>query len=205
MAGNRWAAVLGGNETPDASASGVQVVTAASDVEVLIGSPAPQPGLSAPADAGRLGVFASSGRGPWWLGAHGGAGEDTLAQLLGGDPCRHRWPQPTDTQDRPLVVLVARQNAHGLDAAARAARDWAAGSHPGIDLLGLVVVAAAPGKVPKNLRARTRIVAGGVPRTWMVPWIESLHIAGETGDLPRGCSSVLTNLGEAVEEMKEQR
>lgn len=202
MSGNRWATLLADESEPETPTA--VAIDHEPGVEVLRGSPAPQPGLTAPAQGDRLGTVEVSTRGPWWVGVHGGAGESTMADLLGGDASGHRWPLMADSAQRPLVVLVARQNARGLDAAARAARDWAAGSWPGVDLLGLVIIAAAPGKVPKHLRSRTRIVAGGVPRTWMVPWIESLHLTGEATDLPRSCSSVLTDLSEAVEEMKER-
>lgn len=203
MAGNRWATVLHEDDVQPVAAP-VAEFSNQDGVEVLTGTPAPQPGIEAPAD-GRLLTFPTVDLGPWWLGVHGGAGESTLAELIGGHACGHRWPEPSDEGERAKVLLVARQTAHGLDAAARAARDWAAGSHPGVDLLGLVVVAGAPGKVPRTLRSRTRIVGGGVPRTWVVPWIESLHVEGQADDLPRSCESVLIAIGEAVEREREDQ
>lgn len=204
MSGNRWASVLHPDQETAAVETAQPEAAAVDPVDVLVGTPAPQPGVEAPRD-GRLGRFAAVDSGPWWLGVHGGAGESTMADLLGGHTCDHRWPDTGDSEARAAVFLVARQSAHGLEAAKRAARDWAAGSHPTIDLLGLVVVAGAPGKPAKTLRSQTRVVGGGVPRTWVVPWIESLHTEGRTDDLPRSCVPVLTAIGEVIEREREDR
>lgn len=115
----------------------------------------------------------------WWLGVHGGAGESTLAQLVPGSRAAgHAWPDgyngaPTN------VVLIARSNASGLGAAQRAAIEWAAGTLPSVNLVGLVIVADAPGKLPRPLRELAHLVAGGVPQSWHVPWIEAWRL-GET-------------------------
>lgn len=42
-----------------------------------------------------------------------------------------------------------------------------------VELLGLVLVADAPGRLPKPLRDLMKIISGGYPRTWYVPWVES--------------------------------
>ena len=39
--------------------------------------------------------------------------------------------------------------------------------------LGLVVMADAPGRLPRTLRDRLQVVAGGYARTWTVPWIDT--------------------------------
>lgn len=112
----------------------------------------------------------------WVVGAHGGAGETSLASLLpGAIPTHHGWPQ-VNGQVLPVVV-VARSNAAGLNAAQRAAQQWAAGLVPGVDLLGLVVMQDAPGRLPKALRDRQQVIAGGFPRSWSVPWIESWRLS----------------------------
>src|SRR5450755_3508753 len=98
----------------------------------------------------------------WWLGAHGGAGETTLEELFTGSRAAdHCWPL-TDA-DRPpaRVVLVARTHAHGLRAAQSAVREWAAGD-PEVLLLGLALIADAPGRLPHELRQLADLVAGGV-------------------------------------------
>jgi hypothetical protein len=74
------------------------------------------------------------------------------------------------------VVLVARTSMHGLQRAQRAAVEWASGSTPGIELLGLVLVADAPGRLPHLLRDFAALIAGGVPRTWHLPWAEAWRL-----------------------------
>ena len=180
-------------------------------VTVLRGAPGPQKGMVGPSESeGRLGRFLTNTHGVFWLGAHGGAGESVLAELLGGTVCQHRWPMRSADagQEAPAAIfLVARQNRRGLDAASRAARDWASGTHPDVELQGLVLMADAPGKTPKPLAAATRVVSGGVPRTWVVPWIEELRLTGTVDweSLAREPRKVLTALAEAVEEINPER
>jgi hypothetical protein len=61
----------------------------------------------------------------------------------------------------------------GLRAAQRAAAEWASGSVPGACVAGLLVMADAPGRLPKEIRDFARIVGGGVPHLWHLPWIEA--------------------------------
>ena len=77
------------------------------------------------------------------------------------------------------VVLVARSNVRGLTAARRAAAGWAAGGVAGVEVLGLAVVADAPGKLPRPLEDLTAPVAGGVPRVWRLPWVEGWRTGEE--------------------------
>lgn len=58
-------------------------------------------------------------------------------------------------------------------AAQQAAAQWASGQVPHVDLIGLVAVADAPGKLPRPLRDTLRLVSGGVPRAWRLPWVEA--------------------------------
>lgn len=112
----------------------------------------------------------------WVLGAHGGAAESTIAALdHDWAAADHAWP--TGTADHPSpVIVVARTSAYGLTAAKNAARQWAAGLVDDVDLLGLVLVADAPRKLPKPLRDLAQIVAGGYPRLWRLPWIEAWRL-----------------------------
>ena len=71
---------------------------------------------------------------------------------------------------------------HGLLATQRAATQWASGLVPNVELLGLVLVADAPGRTPRPLRDFAYVVAGGLPRTWTVPWIEPWRL-GEQPDM----------------------
>ncbi|MBG6184675.1 hypothetical protein IWX65_002653 [Arthrobacter sp. CAN_A214] len=179
-------------------------------VEVLRGVAGPQQGLLGLAAGEGMARFLTDNPEVFWLGVHGGAGENTLADLLGGVPCHHRWPSRSDADPSVLpadVFLVARQNHRGLKAAQLAARDWATGSHPTIALRGLVVIADAPGKTPKALYNQTRITAGGVPQTWVLPWIEELRLEGtvDPESLSREPRKVLTSLSEVIDDINSGR
>lgn len=108
----------------------------------------------------------------WWLGVHGGAGESTLAALEPTWlPAQHAWPAPPGAGP-VFVVLVARTHARGLAAARAAARQWAAGLVPHVNVLGLVLIPDAPGRLPRPLREEIQLVSGAVARTWTLPWVE---------------------------------
>ncbi|MFI7493138.1 DUF6668 family protein [Kocuria sp. M4R2S49] len=203
--GNRWAGFV----APGTGTQTVSLLEAAhpESPPVLRGAQAPQQGVSAPDGDRRLERFPTSSAGPYWLGAHGGAGETTFRELLGGVECHHRWPSPTPEAPSAVVVLLARQTHGGLEAARRAAQDWASGQHPEVVLAGLVIVAGTPGKTPKPLAAATRVISGGVPSTWVVPWIEELRLTGATDweSMAREPRKVLTALGEAVDELISER
>lgn len=156
-------------------------------VEVaLVGPAAPQHGVDELESVDRLARRTPEVTAPvWWLGAHGGAGESTLTEYLPGSRAAdHCWPTSADDAAPSTVVLLCRSHARGLHAAQRALTDWASGAVPGVHLLGLVVVADAPGKTPKPLRDLTRLVAGGAPRTWHLPWLEVARFAPTDGTTP---------------------
>jgi hypothetical protein len=134
---------------------------------------APRYGASASAEDQRLPKFAIPAADTlWWVGVHGGSGESTLSRLLPGSRAAdHRWPIPPPPVPTP-VVLVARTHGSGLRAAQRAASDWASGVVQGVAVLGLVLIADAPGRLPRVLDDFADIVGGGVPRVWDIPWIE---------------------------------
>jgi hypothetical protein len=68
------------------------------------------------------------------------------------------------------VLLCARTTASGLQAASTALTQWAA-RQVAVELLGLVLIADAPGKLPQTLRDRARVIEGGAPAAWRIPWI----------------------------------
>ena len=112
----------------------------------------------------------------WWLGAHGGAGESTLEELFSGSRAAdHCWPLTGPDRPPARVVLVARTHAHGLRAAQSAVREWAAGDAP-VLLLGLVLIADAPGRLPHGLRQLADLISGGIPVVWSLPWIEAWRV-----------------------------
>lgn len=103
------------------------------------------------------------------MGAHGGAGTSTIAAILGGMDTGTQWPIRTGRTARTLVV--ARTSAYGASRAQERARQWAAGALPGVELVGLVWVADAPGRLPRELRDRVALVSGAFPMTVSVPWV----------------------------------
>ncbi|MEU9222149.1 DUF6668 family protein [Streptomyces sp. NPDC048376] len=153
------------------------------------GAGVPQPERSLPVAQAHPG----SGRTWWWLGVHGGAGVSTLEQAVpGGRDAERAWPASSHSHS---VVLVARSSAGGLKAAQSAAQQWASGMVTGIDLLGLVVVADAPGRRPKILQDLVRLVSGAVPRLWQIPWVEAWRL-GEppSSHQPKECAPLAHDL-----------
>ncbi len=138
-----------------------------------LGPLTPQFGVPVPDAAERMPQFAIPAADTlWWVGCHGGAGETTMSKLLPGTMAAgHRWPIPPPPIPTP-IVLVARTHATGLRGAQRAATEWASGIVKGISVLGLVLIADAPGRLPRVLDDFADIVGGGVPRVWEIPWIE---------------------------------
>ena len=169
----------------------------------VTGPTRPHAGLTGPRRQLPL-VQRAESAGLWLLGAHGGAGETTLASLVHSwAPAGHAWPTPPPTAASSWgppapakVVLLARSNAQGLRAAQAAAYQWAANGVPHVDLVGLVVVADAPGKLPRALSQYVDVIAGGVPRLWTLPWVEAWRL-GEVPNprrLPPGVRSVVNDL-----------
>jgi hypothetical protein len=137
----------------------------------------------------------------WWLGAHGGAGESTLEELFSGSRAAdHSWPLTAANVAPARVVLVARTHAHGLRAAQSAIREWAAGDAH-VLLLGLVLIADAPGRLPHGLRQLADLIAGGVPAVWSIPWIEAWRV-GEP-PAPHNAPKVVRRLLEDLRAMTE--
>lgn len=155
----------------------------------------PQPHVIAPQVA--LPVRrAHSLAGLWVVGAHGGSGESTLAGLCDDwHPGGHAWPELPSGGQAPCI-LVARTNVHGLLAARAALTQWAAsGSGESARLLGLVLVADAPGKLPAPLRDLAKVVGGGAPRVWDVPWVEAWRLGDPvTERVPRPVSKLVRQL-----------
>lgn len=136
--------------------------------------------------------------GLWVVGAHGGSGESTLAAL---DPtwqsAGHVWPLTAPHPAR--CVLVARSNLTGLLAAQVALRQWAQpAARPAVQLIGLVVVADAPGRLPKPLRDLALLVAGAAPAVWHMDWVEAWRTDPPTlVNCPRAVRDLVTALHHA--------
>jgi len=142
---------------------------------------APLRGMVEPDAADRLARRTMTGTATLWItGAHGGAGESRIAELLDGARATdHCWPILQDGS-KPRVLLVCRADMRGLTAARSALTQWASGAAPEADLLGLAVLADAPGKTLKALRDFAALVGGGAPRLWALPWVEAWRHADTT-------------------------
>jgi len=115
------------------------------------------------------------------LGAHGGAGVTSLLRAgldqvaVDADRC---WPRAG------LVLLVARTSTSGLEWARDLARQHASGLVGDVELLGLVLVADAPGRLPTRIAGLRDLVSGAFPRTWHLPWLQEWRLATTTEPLP---------------------
>ncbi|MDO5048525.1 MAG: hypothetical protein Q4D87_01415 [Actinomycetaceae bacterium] len=103
--------------------------------------------------------------GLWVVAAHGGAGATSWARLLSAGDAGVSWPRPVSVT---RAVVVARSSLVGLQAAQVAAIQWASGQVAGVELVGLILGADAPGRMPKDLVDLRRRVAGAYPKVWQV-------------------------------------
>lgn len=114
----------------------------------------------------------------WIVGAHGGAGTSTWARLLDAGDAGASWPQHVNPSRSLAVVVCCRSTAAGLRAAQDVGIEWAAGGLPG-QLVGLVVGADAPGRLPRELRDQLQISSGAFPHSIFVPWQAQWRFARE--------------------------
>jgi hypothetical protein len=156
---------------------------------------APLRGMVEPDAADRLARRTMSGTAAVWItGTHGGAGESRIAGLLDGARATdHCWPVLQEGC-KPRVLLVCRADMRGLTAARSALTQWASGAAPEADLLGLAILADAPGKTPKALRDFAAIVGGGAPRLWTLPWVEAWRHADTTTPTARDYQRFITDI-----------
>ncbi|MEU1847813.1 DUF6668 family protein [Streptomyces sp. NPDC019990] len=128
-----------------------------------------------------------------WVGTHGGAGVTTLAAVYGGHDSGRAWPGPGDP---PSVLLVARTHAAGLDTVAGAVEGVRRGqAPPGLDLGGVVLMADAPGRLPRPLAQRIKSLEAAV-EVYRVPWVPSWRL-GELGHPPRETAALARLTGAA--------
>jgi len=119
-----------------------------------------------------------------WVGAHGGAGVTTLAAVLGGVDVGCRWPQP-DLAEPARILLVARTHASGLHTASMTLNAMREGRHPsGMTLVGVVLVADAPGSLPRSLVNRIKVLRSAAP-VQRIPWIPQWRVGEQPNRLPR--------------------
>ena len=144
----------------------------------------------------------------WIVGTHGGAGESALTQIIDGSRATsHAWPviDQDETEGAP-VLLVCRSDLSGLKAAQRVITGWASGSAPHIHLLGLAILADAPGKLPRPLRDFAPIVGGGAPRWWHLPWVDAWRLGEpEPTQLPRQTRKFVADINSLLPSQRQQQ
>ncbi|MGW0824299.1 DUF6668 family protein [Streptomyces sp. NPDC002845] len=119
-----------------------------------------------------------------WVATHGGAGATTLATVFGGHDAGRNWPRP-EHGEPTSVLLVGRTHATGLDAVMYTLELFRRGeAPPGLDLDSVVLVADAPGRLPRPLAQRVKAF-DSVVDVHRVPWMPAWRLADLTGPPPR--------------------
>ncbi|MEV2217838.1 DUF6668 family protein [Streptomyces sp. NPDC050997] len=146
--------------------------------EIWIRGPVPAPEPVPP----ELAHASASPRRYSFVGTHGGAGTSTLATVYGGDDCGRDWPGPAAPRS---VLLVARTHAAGLRSALRTLEAFRHGeAPPGLDLDAVVLVADAPGRLPRPLAQRIKVIESAID-VYRVPWVSAWRLGDLTGPPPR--------------------
>ncbi|MFI6661401.1 DUF6668 family protein [Streptomyces sp. NPDC050523] len=129
-----------------------------------------------------------------WVNAHGGAGASTLARVLGGVDLGRRWPDASRGEPGRFL-LVARTHAAGMRAASQFLDLMRKQQHPpGVELLAVVLVADAPGRLPLSLARRVRVLRS-VADVHRIPWIPSWRVGAQTTDAPKQVRALAGLLG----------
>ncbi|MFJ2264652.1 DUF6668 family protein [Streptomyces sp. NPDC087844] len=129
-----------------------------------------------------------------WVAAHGGSGATSLARALGGADVGIRWPDAARGEPNRILV-VARTHAAGIQAASSVLNSLRTGSHPAqLELVAVVLVADAPGRLPLELARRVRVLSSAV-RVHRVPWIPSWRVGGRTAHIPKEVLAIADLVG----------
>ncbi|WP_339130882.1 hypothetical protein WJM95_18820 [Streptomyces sp. f51] len=124
-----------------------------------------------------------------WIATHGGAGSSTLATVFGGHDAGRDWPRP-DRGEPASVLLVGRTHAAGLDAVSHTLDIFRRGdAPPGLDLDAIVLVADAPGRLPRQLTQRIKVI-NSVIDVYRVPWMPAWRTGDLDGPLPREAAAL---------------
>ena len=192
---------------------------------VLAGLPPPAPGagavteLRAPRPATRrrqsnngpkaAPTLGGTAQGCRLLAVHGGAGVSSLLRAglteAGAVDAHRSWPPAGQ------VLLVARTSVSALELVQDAARQHATGAWPEVELVGLALLADAPGRLPGRVGALADLVCGAFPRIWLVPWLEEWRVAARHEPLPvhpevaRLCTDVRALTGARSQRQGEPR
>lgn len=138
----------------------------------------------------------------WMVGAHGGAGTSTWARILNVGDAGASWPQHVNPSRSLDIVVCCRSTAAGLRAAQDVGIEWASGALPG-QLVGLVVGADAPGRLPRELRDQLQITSGAFPHCTFVPWQAQWRFAKEN-DANADCSRRINKIAATVAAWTER-
>lgn len=119
-----------------------------------------------------------------WVATHGGAGATTLSAVFGGHDTGRAWPRP-DQGEPASVLLVGRTHATGLEAVTHTLDIFRRGdAPPGLDLDAVVLVADAPGRLPRPLAQHVKAIEAAID-VYRVPWMPSWRLNDLTAPLPR--------------------
>ncbi|WP_037674370.1 DUF6668 family protein [Streptomyces griseus] len=122
-----------------------------------------------------------------WVATHGGAGASTLATVYGGHDSGRDWPGPADP---PSVLLVARTHAAGLESVLRTLESFRQGEAPqGLGLDAVVLVADAPGRLPRQLVRHVKLIESLV-EVYRVPWVPAWRLGDLGGEPPRDTAAL---------------
>lgn len=179
---SKWATANAAPPAPPVSVEDTEVEDTA-----VTGPAAPTAGISPPDVVDQLPVQETpavrNGGSHYYLSAHGGAGATTLAVLdSNGFDAGGAWPCHPDGNN---VVVVARGTVQGLAAACAAARHWASGELPGVNLLALVIVPAYPGRASASVNRMKALAAGVFPRCYTTRWHPEFMDHKDTTEAPR--------------------
>lgn len=115
------------------------------------------------------------------VGAHGGSGTTTVARLLNAADSGRAWPEPS-YGTRVTVVVTARTSTAGLMAASRTLAGYCAHDDPESGrLAGFVLVADAPGRLPKELNRRISVLASAT-MVYRLPWVREWRLSEAAPD-----------------------
>jgi hypothetical protein len=96
------------------------------------------------------------------------------------------------------VLLVARTHASGLESVLRTLEVFRRGQAPaGLDLDAVVLVADAPGRLPRQLAQRVRLIESVID-VYRVPWVQDWRLGDLSGTPPRETEPLVRLTGTAA-------
>jgi hypothetical protein len=174
-----------GSDAPSLSGLVGRVVAARTGAAALEpAAPGRYPAVLPPAGTRRPRAAAAQSARFAVLAAHGGAGVSALLRAglaeAGAVDADRVWPRTG------LVLLVTRTSTSGLQHAQALVCQHAA---VGVEqararLLGLVLVADAPGRLPARMADLADLLCGAVSHSWQVPWLTEWRLASRDEPLP---------------------